>query len=131
MWSHTRRCSYLVLPEFPSNLQLGLQASVGIRSFASSQAVFFSLPSKEPGDQGGAKGREEPRARAVNTLTHLYMLFLQSAGSFIPLYLRLPSPLPTKAAFLPTENHLEEKTFLFALKKGEFTSCSRTVILFS
>lgn len=122
MWSHTRRSSCLVLPEFQSNPQLGLQASVGIRSFASNQAVFFSLPSKEPEDQGGAKGREEPSARAVNTLTHLYMLLLQLAGSFISLYLRFSRPLPTKAAFLANRKSSRGKNkFLFALRKGEFT----------
>lgn len=50
---------------------LELPVSVRIKSFASNQAAFFSLSSKNPGDRGGTKAWEVPEVRAVNTMTHL------------------------------------------------------------
>lgn len=103
MWSCAHRSSCLVVPQLQSHPWLEFHASVGIGCFACNLAAFFSLPSKDLEDQRGAKGWEEPEARAVNTMTHLWMWFFQSVESFTPLYLQSPRPshLATKAAFLP------------------------------
>lgn len=110
---------------------LELPASVGIRSFASNQAAFFSLSSKNPGDWGGEKpGRYLKSEQWTPWHIFKYYFFNQQGHSHLFTCLHQgPVPWQPKQLFCQGENHLGRNKFLFALQKGGFTFCPRANIM--